>query len=368
LGEAGHAAAIGWFWFADKFSLVRAGALGLVENFWGVAGFDDRLLGCRPVQARAALVLSVALLGLGSIGAWRWWVGPWRAAQTNSRAPAQVEQREAVAAQLAGLGVQASFGVGAVEPEHLRWRAPGDCVEVYAVRVDERHRDPGVAVFLGRAEEHTSWVLALAADPRRRSPGAVLGVLTVEGEAEPPRVRELWWGPAEVGPQAPDWACRRRSWDPMEDALALAWPRLPDTGRALWVGERWQGMAVEGRCHETVCLDPQASFAAASETECRARPWAEQLAGVQGGMALIQGDWDDGHDPARGEIGVLTSRVAVIDEGRPLYVRAVIEQRWAGVRRELSLVRLDPCGERSLASEADAALVDQARARLQGEL
>jgi hypothetical protein len=111
-----------------------------------------------------------------------------------------------------------------------------------------------------------------------------------------------------------------------------------------------------------VCLDPDGTFAHA--LPCRARPWSEQLVGADEDLALILGDWDDGHDPARLELGVFTSREVVIEAGRPLYVRAVIEQRWAGVRRELSLVRLDDCSARSLATPADQIHVKEARARL----
>src|SRR5690606_27319131 len=145
------------------------------------------------------------------------------------------------------------------EPEILRWRAPGECVEVYRFRVDEYYRDASVETFVGRPEEHATHHLALAHDPTR-APGdrlrPVIGMLT-RADAEV-RVRELWWSEIEVGPSAPDFACRRRSWDLLEDALALGWPKLP--GTTTHVGERWTGARVEGRCHETVCLDAEGSF------------------------------------------------------------------------------------------------------------
>jgi len=314
------------------------------------------------VGGRSGVVLSLAVVGLGLIGGWRWWAAPWREAQREARAPELVELRGELSARLFGFGVEARFDEGRVDANELRWRAPGGCVEVYRVRVDERYRDPGVAIFLGRAEDHASWVLALGEEPGR----GVRGVLTAGTGASPPteaRVRELWWGALEVGPRAPDWTCRRQTWDPLEDALALGWPRLPGAG--LWVGQRWQGAAVEGRCHETVCVSPEGQFG--TGLPCRARAWREQLAGVDGGLALIRGDWDDGHDPAQSEIGILTSRVLVIDEGRPLYVRAVIDQRWVGVRRELTLERIDDCGGRSLAIDADAGAVADTRARFHDE-
>jgi hypothetical protein len=278
----------------------------------------------RPAFRWIAADLAIVMLAV--LGAWRW----------------QLDDRAAAAAVLS-------------------WQAPDECVEVYRVQIDEHHRDASVTAFVGHEEEHATHHLALARDPTRtrtRELAPVLGVLITENHE--PRVRELWWGTRSVGPSAPDFACRRRSWDPFEDALALGWPRLP--GARTWVGERFSGAAVEGRCHETVCLDPDGSFG--HSIPCRARPWAEQLVGAWDGLAVLRGEWDDGHDPARTELGILTSREVVIDEGRPLYVRAVIDQRWAGVRRELALVRLDDCGARSLARPADREHVDETRARL----
>jgi hypothetical protein len=301
------------------------------------------------------------IVTLSGIGAWRWWLAPRSVAAAERELATHIELREATIETLAEFGIETRFDDRAAAAEVLAWRAPGECVEVYRMRIDERHRDPSVAVFVGREEQHDTYYVALvraAANERNDELAPVIGVLTVAGEQ--PRVRELWWSAREVGPSAPDFACRRRSWDPFEDALALGWPRLP--GARTWVGSRWQGATVGGRCHETVCLDPDGSFAHA--IPCRARPWAEQLVGADARLALIFGDWDDGHDPARVELGIFTSRELVIDEGRPLYVRAVIEQRWAGVRRELSLVRLDDCDAHSLGTAADQIHVAETRALL----
>ena len=126
----------------------------------------------------------------------------------------------------------------------LRWRAPGSCIEVYRLRVDEQYRHEGVALFLGRQEEHRSWLLALEGDPEQtREISLVRAMLApenggppegvarpdqplvedddVDASDEQPRFRSAWWGPRSVGPAAPDFACRRRTWDPFEDALAL---------------------------------------------------------------------------------------------------------------------------------------------------
>lgn len=301
------------------------------------------------------------LASLVAIGLWRWWLAPRQQAASERETAASIALRRATIETLAEHGIDVQLDDRSAAQEDLSWRAPGECVEVYRMRVDERHRDASVAAFIGRDEEHASYYLALARAPNRaRQADAipVLGVLTVASEQ--PRVRELWWSATTVGPSAPDFACRRRSWDPLEDALALGWPRLP-AARTL-VGARWVGSIVGGRCHETVCLDPDGTFGHA--LPCRARPWTEQLVGADQDLALILSDWDDGHDPARPELGIFTSREVVIEDGRPLYVRAVIEQRWAGVRRELSLVRLDDCSAHSLATPADPLHVKEARARL----
>jgi hypothetical protein len=310
---------------------------------------------------RRALALYLLLGTLAAIGTWRWWLAPRELAAAERERVVSVELRRATIETLADFGIEVQLEDRAAAREVVSWRAPGECVEVYRVRVDERHRDASVSAFIGRAEEHASYTLAFGRKQQDEL-APVIGVLTSEGEQ--PRVRELWWSAEAVGPSAPDFACRRRSWDPFEDALALGWPRLP--AAHTWVGARWRGQIVGGRCHETVCLDPDGSFGRA--LPCRARPWTEQLVGADEELALLLGDWDDGHDPARPELGIFTSRELVIDEGRPLYVRAVIEQRWAGVRRELSLVRLDDCSARSLGTPADQIRVQETRAQLNDQI
>jgi hypothetical protein len=261
--------------------------------------------------------LGVLLLAL--VCAWRWWVAP----------SLVLDDRSA----------------------ELRWRAPGECVEVYRVRFDERHRDASVTRFVGREEEHSRWLLALG----RHGP-QTFGRLVREDAADDARERELVWSTTDIGPAAPDFACRRRSWDPIEDALALGWPKLP--GTRVRVGEAWIGASVEGRCHETVCANEQGKFE--HDRRCRARPWQERLAGAGDGFALIVSDWDDGHelDP----IGIATSRTSVIHDGRPLWVSAEIDHRWSGVHRSLELTRIDDCSGVSLAGAGDEAPVAEARA------
>jgi hypothetical protein len=85
---------------------------------------------------------------------------------------------------------------------------------------------------------------------------------------------------------------------------------------------------------------------------------------------LILGGWDDGHDLARPEIGILTSRELLITEGRPLHARVNIDHRWAGVQRQLELTRIDDCGDQiptandNTIDTVDRSVVTKIRARL----
>jgi hypothetical protein len=293
---------------------------------------------------------------LACVAAWRWWWAPARAARLQADVPALLDARARVH-ELLGVELRVHGRVDA-----LSWRAPTDCIEVYELRIDEDFRDASVARFVGREPEHARGWLALA----RRDAG-IVAVLISDDPNTPARRRELWWSSKAIGPSAPDFACRRRSWDPLEDALAFGWPTLP-AGRVR-VGDAWTGSPVEGRCHETVCLDDDGRFT--HEQPCRARPWRERLAGAQDGLALIVGDWDDGHDPPAEDppkiaTGILTSRTALLDHGRPLQVWASVVHRWSGVRRSLSLTRIDDCDRRSLATPEHAEPLARAREVLDG--
>jgi hypothetical protein len=292
----------------------------------------------------------VAVLVLALVCAWRWWIVPSRAAAREAAGAELLAARTAASAKLAANEIAIAFDDRSAE---LRWSAPGECVEVYRVRIDERFRDPMVARFVGREEEHSSWLLALGRRGQQR-----LGVLVREDADDDIRERELVWSASEVGPAAPDFACRRRSWDPIEDALALGWPSLPNA--RVRVGDAWIGASVEGRCHETVCANEQGKFE--QDRRCRARPWHEQLGGAGDGVALILSSWDDGHE--LDQAGISTTRTSLIHEGRPLWVNAGVEHRWSGVSRSLELIRIDDCSGTSLATADDDVPVAQVRARL----
>ncbi len=328
---------------------------------------------------RAALAALV--LVLAGLAGWRWWWQP----RAQAAAGRDSTLQGTLDGMTARLGLEASLDT---RPIALSWRAPSECVEVYSLRVDEEFRDESVALFLGRAEEHATYLLGLA-PTKRASEQAARGaeevvharsvLMALSDTTEPTLERDVVIAPTTVGPAAADLACRRRTWDPLEDVLALGWPRLPD--HPVRPGDAWQGHPVGGRCHETPCLDDAAEI---GEAPCRARPWRERFAGVLLGPAqarpgadewvVLRSEWDDGHVEAADEgsgRGILTSREAVLGQGRPLFVRMALEHRWAGVTRILELRALDDCttvpfmGDRLGPDHDDPlALVARVRARL----
>ena len=79
---------------------------------------------------------------------------------------------------------------------------------------------------------------------------------------------------------------------------------------------------------------------------------------------MIVSDWDDGHrEPA----GILTSRIAALHAGRPLWVSASVEHRWSGVHRSLELTRIDDCDAISLATASDVDSLQRAHSVLDRE-
>ncbi len=134
-----------------------------------------------------------------------------------------------------------------------------------------------------------------------------------------------------LGPASPMAGCFWRTWDPMEDAFALGWPKLP--GRLTAVGEQWNGLRVEAQCSRAACVDPATGGGGPDNhfRPCVTRPFRETLAGLFdiGGerFALIRSDWDDGHDGK----GISSKRTALIsvDHGRPVWAETVVDHRFA---------------------------------------
>ncbi len=158
-----------------------------------------------------------------------------------------------------------------------------------------------------------------------------------------------------LGPAAPTAACMPRTWDPMEDALTLGWPRLTD--RLTPVGEHWNGLRVGGKCSRSACVDPNTGGGGPENHErtCVVPPWQEQLAGLyahEGELyAWIYSRWSDGHGPG---LGITTERRTLIsvEHGRPLWSQTRLEHRYpqpvasggfAPVVRTWTLEAIDAC-------------------------
>jgi hypothetical protein len=238
---------------------------------------------------------------------------------------------------------------------HLAWHAPAPCDQVYRVRVAETYPE-GLAEFLHTKAEHsTSW---LALGPRTADaappPGPVpedrpfVGASLLRGPktADKPLQRELALSAALAGPASPDAPCYERTWDALEDALALGWPQLP--ARMTAVGEAWRGARVEARCNRAACVDPDTRMGGKDNhfRPCATMSWRETLAALVDlgpvRAAVIEGLWSDGH--ALGE-GLWTERTAVVavDDGRLLHSVTRIHHTFTGIEREVRVDAVDAC-------------------------
>ena len=147
----------------------------------------------------------------------------------------------------------------------LAWQAPAACPQVFRVQIDERYPD-GLAAMLRTTPEQSESFLAVAGPAQGGEtwpPGPVpedrvfVGRSLFRGPKTQgrPLEREFALSAALAGPASPDAPCFERTWDPVEDALALGWPALP--GRMVAVGETWRGARVEARCNRSACVDPK---------------------------------------------------------------------------------------------------------------
>lgn len=167
--------------------------------------------------------------------------------------------------------------------------------------------------------------------------------------------RDVFVSAEQIGPSAPTAACTPRTWDPMEDALALAWPRLP--ARLAAVDEHWTGLRVEGRCNRSACVDPSTGGGGPDNHHrtCVTMSWDERLAGVfdigDERFALVESRWSDGQPEGK---GISAHRLALIsiDHGRPVWARARIDhpfpqmtadKRQEPVVRTWTLEAIDAC-------------------------
>lgn len=244
----------------------------------------------------------------------------------------------------------------------LAWQPPDDaCPLAYRVRIDETY-PPGLEQLLHVQAEHSTAVLVLG---RGLGPGLAnmnpgtwtfgqepdvtfSGQLTYRGPKTSGRelLREWALSPALVGPASPDAPCYERTWDPVEDALALGWPQLP--ARTTRVGEVWRGARVEARCNRSACVDPSsgAGGAANHERPCATMSWRERLDGLYlldgRQVAQITSFWSDGQPLDQ---GVWSERVALVDvaHGRLLRAELHIHHNFTKIEREIRIDAVDAC-------------------------
>lgn len=261
--------------------------------------------------------------------------GSGAAACGGAAAGSQLEELEVdTAMQPYGL----DFAPAELPSVELGWQAPpAACPHAYRLTVDH---EPAL-----RFEEDGTASLVLGRHPRQQPSGAlgpgpippgvlVPGHLFYQGvRAE--RVgatRDVTFTAEFAGPAAPTAACMPRTWDPMEDALALGWPQLP--GRLTAVGESWNGLPVQGKCARSACVDPQTGGGGPENHErtCVTAPWHEQLAGlfeVRGELyAWIVSRWSDGHGVGQG-INTLRRTLVSVEHGRPVWSQTRIDHRFA---------------------------------------
>lgn len=242
----------------------------------------------------------------------------------------------------------------------LRWRPPSACAQVYRITVEEDYPESLEWAMKVRAEWSVS-TLALAVDPYvGRQPGSdgaaprlaadglwrgrslFFGPRTKDREI----IRELALSGSRIGPGAPDAACYERTWDPVEDALALGWPALP--GRLTAIGERWRGARVESRCNRSACVLPQTGGGGpeAHHLACVTMSWRERLDGIYEldgrRVASIASTWSDGQEPSA---GVWSERVSLVDvdAGRLLASETTIHHGFLGITREIRIEAVDSC-------------------------
>ncbi|HFE44952.1 MAG TPA: hypothetical protein ENJ18_05575 [Nannocystis exedens] len=245
----------------------------------------------------------------------------------------------------------------------LRWRAPTSCTQVYRISIDDEYPQSIVRAFGSEAEKSVS-TLALALDPYAKTKTKISGDrlsapplgadelwqgrLLFFGPKSEDRLleRELFFSGRTVGLGSPDAACFERTWDPIEDALALGWPTLP--GRLTALGEEWRGSRVESRCNRSACADPITGNggADAHHLTCTTMAWRETLEGIyeQDGhrIASITGFWSDGHALDQ---GIWSERQSLIssDDGRLLAAEILIHHNRYKITRHLRIEAVDNC-------------------------
>lgn len=244
---------------------------------------------------------------------------------------------------------------------HLAWHPPA-CPLAYRVRIDEAYPEGLENILNTRAEHSASYFVVTPAitstPPATWPPGPVpedrvfVGELSFQGPrtANRPLLREFALSATLAGPASPDAACHERTWDAVEDAMALGWPQL--TGRLTAVGETWTGARVESRCNRSACVDPETRGGGktAHHLSCVTPWWRERLAALgeittptgPQRIAVITSEWSDGLPTGE---GLSSERTAVIalDHGRLLHAHTKIHHGYSGIEREVRIDAIDTC-------------------------
>jgi len=227
----------------------------------------------------------------------------------------------------------------------LAWRAPLACPQVYRVRIDESY-PPGLEERLHTRAEHSDSFIAISS--QRAKDGEVLGRLMFQGPRtqDRPVLRDFAISAELAGPAAPDAPCRERTWDPVEDALALGWPQLP--ARLVARGETWRGARVEATCNRSACVDPKTGGGGPDNHHrpCATMSWRERLDGLytlgDEQVAQISSFWSDGH-PLGEALWSERSAVVSVAHGRLLHSQTVIHHGYSGIEREVRVDAIDGC-------------------------
>ncbi|HEY0134409.1 MAG TPA: hypothetical protein VGB85_10025 [Nannocystis sp.] len=238
----------------------------------------------------------------------------------------------------------------------LAWQPPV-CPQVYRVRIDETY-PPGLEKMLRTQAEHSESLMAVGAEPDSRAdtwpPGPIpqdrvfAGRVVFRGPKtqQKPLHREFALSAALAGPASPDAPCYERTWDPVEDAVALAWPQLP--ARLAAVGETWRGARVEARCNRSACVDTVTRGGGRENhfRPCTTMSWRERLDGLfelgDDRVAVISSFWSDGHPL---DEGLWSERTAVVsvEHGRLLHSQTFIHHTYTGIEREVRVDAIDSC-------------------------
>ena len=248
------------------------------------------------------------------------------------------------------------FGLSATAAEtsvaYLGWQAPdSDCP--HAFRLDVSY-EPALKF----EDDNTGW-LVIGRHPRRKPfrqnpddgtkgpktklpPGPIPEHVIAPGQLfyrgfraeRNGATRDIYFAQDFVGPASPMAGCFWRTWDPMEDALALGWPKLP--GRMTSIGESWRGLRVDAQCARAGCVENGGGGPDAHYLPCAVGPFVETLRGVfeidGERYALVRASWDDGHD---GE-GISSERESLIslDHGRPVWSKLVVDHKFQQLTKD----------------------------------